>query len=288
MNKDIKRTKIHIYEGHKYDGEYVPEKLISTIETEYDIEGMVISRAYYHYNEENLSDINDDRYIIRRRPEDGLVVYEEFDSNNKIVGYNKFDRDGHLLESQWLNGQKFFYTYDEKGNEIEHYSLDEDGKRFDRDRYEYDSNNRKIKSFHEHDVPCSCQYYYSKDIMGNIVETAHGDIGQYVSSEIRKRNQEDTFEFKDEIYDEEYTSSIKLYDKKGNILCHLSWSKDDLVNAYRMLYFNYDERGNWVMCIITPFIYVADFEHNHSYLNECTIKVREIEYSCDNNDDFFL
>lgn len=286
MNKDIKSTRIHVYGGHIYDGEFVPEKLMNTTEIEYDTDGREKSRKYIDYSVNGSGVIRE--YITRRRKENGLVIYEEFDSNNKIVAYDKFDKDGHLLECLWDDGEKSFYIYDENGNEIEHYSLDEDGKRFDRDRYEYDSNNRKIKSFHEHDVPCSCQYYYSKDIMGNIVETAHGDIGQYVSSEIRKRNQEDTFEFKDEIYDEEYTGSVKLYDKKGNILCHLSWSEDDLVNAYRMLYFNYDEQGNWVMCIQTPFIYVADFEHNHSYLNECTIKVREIEYSCDNNDDFFL
>ena len=286
MNKDIKSTRIHIYGGHIYDGEYVPEKLMNTTEVEYDTDGRVESRKYYDYSVNGNGVIRE--YITRRRMENGLVIYEEFDSNNKIVAYDKFDKDGHLLECLWDDGEKSFYIYDENGNEIEHYSLYEDGKRFDCVRYEYDSNNRKIKSFHGHDVPCSCQYYYSKDIMGNIVETAHGDIGQYLSSEIRKRNQEDTFEFKDEIYDEEYTGSVKLYDKKGNILCHLSWSEDDLVNAYRMLYFNYDERGNWIMKIETPLIILDNPELESSISNECTISVREIEYSCDNNDDFFL
>ena len=128
MNKDIKRTTIHFYEGYKYEGEYVPVKLRNTIEIEYDPDGRVKSRTYYNYNEAKLSDISDDIYVTRRRVENGVVIYEEFDSNNEIVGYNKYDREGHLLESLSLNGQKFFYSYDENGNEIEHHSLDEDGK----------------------------------------------------------------------------------------------------------------------------------------------------------------
>ena len=286
MNKDIKRITIHIYEGHKYDGEYVPEKLISTIEAEYDIEGRVISRTYYHYNEENLSDINDDRYIIRRRPEDGLVVYEEFDSNNKIVGYNKFDRDGHLLESQWLNGQKFFYTYDEKGNEIEHYSLDENGKLVYRAKYEYDSNDRMIKSFHENDEPCSCRHYYSRDVKGNIVKTTLNDIDDYVYSNVKSQNHEYAFETKDEVFEDKYTSELRLFDKEGNQLCLLSWSDDDLIDTCRMTYYKYDDRGNWVMRIEPPLINVDDLEFGSS-IEKCTISVREIEYYYD-NDEFFL
>ena len=283
---DIKRTKIHIYEGHKYDGEYVPEKLISTIEAEYDIEGRVISRTYYHYNEENLSDINDDRYIIRRRPEDGLVVYEEFDSNNKIVGYNKFDRDGHLIESQWLNGQKFFYTYDEKGNEIEHYSLNEERKLLYRARYEYDSNDRMIKSFHENDEPCSCRHYYSRDVKGNIVKTTLNDIDDYVYSNVKSQNHEYAFETKDEVFEDKYTSELRLFDKEGNQLCLLSWSDDDLIDTCRMTYYKYDDRGNWVMRIEPPLINVDDSELGCSK-EKCTISVREIEYYYD-NDEFFL
>lgn len=286
MNKDIKRITIHIYEGHKYDGEYVPEKLISTIENEFDKDGRVISRAYFHYNEENLSDINDDRYITRRRLEDGLVIYEEFDSNNEIIGYDKFDRDGHLLEYQWFNGQKNFYTYDEKGNEIEHYSLDEDGKLLYRARYEYDSNDRMIRSCHEDDEPCSCQYYYSRDVKGNIVKTTLNDIDDYVYSNVKCKGHEYAFETRDEMFEEKYTSELRLFNKEGNQLCLLSWADDDLIDTCRITYYKYDDRGNWVMRIEPPLISMGDSELGCSK-EKCTISVREIEYYYD-NDEFFL
>ena len=286
MNKDIKRITIHIYEGHKYDGEYVPEKLISTIENEFDKDGRVISRAYFHYNEENLSDINDDRYITRRRLEDGLVIYEEFDSNNEIIGYDKFDRDGHLLEYQWFNGQKNFYTYDEKGNEIEHYSLDEDGKLLYRARYEYDSNDRMIRSCHEDDEPCSCQYYYSRDVKGNIVKTTLNDIDDYVYSSVKRGDHEYAFETRDEMFEDKYTSELRLFDKEGDQLCFFAWSDDDLIDSCRMTYYKYDDRGNWVMRIEPPLINVDDLEFGSS-IEKCTISVREIEYYYD-NDEFFL
>ena len=286
MNKDIKRITIHIYEGHKYDGEYVPEKLISTIENEFDKDGRVISRAYFHYNEENLSDINDDRYITRRRLEDGLVIYEEFDSSNEIIGYDKFDRDGHLLEYQWFNGQKNFYTYDEKGNEIEHYSLDEDGKLLYRARYEYDSNDRMIRSCHEDDEPCSCQYYYSRDVKGNIVKTTLNDIDDYVYSSVKRGGHEYAFETRDEMFEDKYTSELRLFNKEGNQLCLLSWADDDLIDTCRITYYKYDDRGNWVMRIEPPLISMDDSELGCSK-EKCTISVREIEYYYD-NDEFFL
>ena len=286
MNKDIKRITIHIYEGHKYDGEYVPEKLISTIENEFDKDGRVISRAYFHYNEENLSDINDDRYITRRRLEDGLVIYEEFDSNNEMIRYDKFDRDGHLLEYQWFNGQKNFYTYDEKGNEIEHYSLDEDGKLLYRARYEYDSNDRMIRSCHEDDEPCSCQYYYSRDVKGNIVKTTLNDIDDYVYSNVKCKGHEYAFETRDEMFEEKYTSELRLFNKEGNQLCLLSWADDDLIDTCRITYYKYDDRGNWVMRIEPPLISMDDSELGCSK-EKCTISVREIEYYYD-NDEFFL
>ena len=244
MNKDIKRTTIHFYEGYKYEGEYVPVKLRNTLEIEYDPDGRVKSRTYYNYNEANLSDIRDDIYVTRRRVENGVVIYEEFDSNNEIVGYNKYDREGHLLESLSLNGQKFFYSYDENGNEIEHHSLDEDGKLLYRTRYEYDSNGRMIRSFHENDEPCSCQHNYSRDVKGNIVMTTLNDVDDYVYSHLKGKDHEFAFETKDELFEDKYINEVRLFDKKGNQLCYLSWSDDDIIDSSRMTYYKYDDRGN--------------------------------------------
>ena len=220
MNKDIKRTTIHFYEGYKYEGEYVPVKLRNTIEIEYDSDGRVKSRTYYNYNEAKLSDMSDDIYVTRRRVENGVVIYEEFDSNNEIVGYNKYDREGHLLESLSLNGQKFFYSYDENGNEIEHHSLDEDGKLLYRTRYEYDSNGRMIRSFHENDEPCSCQHNYSRDVKGNIVMTTLNDVDDYVYSHLKGKDHEFAFETKDELFEDKYINEVRL-SKSAKLLVKL-------------------------------------------------------------------
>ena len=288
MNKDIKRTTIHFYEGYKYEGEYVPEKLRNTIETEYDQDGRVKSRTYYNYNEANLSDISDDIYITRRRVENGVVIYEEFDSNNEIVGYDKFDRQGNLLESQSFNGQKFFYIYDENCNEIEHYSLDDDGKELYRAKYEYDSNNRMIRSFHQNDEPCSCQHYYSRDVKGNIVMTTLNDVDDYVDSLVKGKVHDYPFETKDELFEDKYINEVRLFDKKGNQLCYLSWSDDDIIDSSRMTYYKYDDRGNWTIRIEPPLVKFFNSELGCSSLEKCTISVREIEYYDDNYDDFLL
>ena len=286
MNKDIKRTTIHFYEGYKYEGEYVPEKLRNTIETEYDQDGRVKSRTYYNYNEANLSDISDDIYITRRRVENGVVIYEEFDSNNEIVGYDKFDREGHLLESLSLNGQKFFYSYDENGNEIEHHSLDEDGKLLYRTRYEYDSNGRMIRSFHENDEPCSCQHNYSRDVKGNIVMTTLNDVDDYVYSHLKGKDHEFAFETKDELFEDKYINEVRLFDKKGNQLSYFSWSEDDLIDSSHMTYYKYDDRGNWVMRIEPQLINWGDLEPESTTIEKCTISIREIEYYSEDIDIF--
>lgn len=284
MNKDIKRITMHIYEGHKYDGEYTPEKLKVSIEIEYDTDGRVKSRTYYNYNEANLSDISDEIYITRRRVENGVVIYEEFDSNNEIVGYDKFDREGHLLESLSLNGQKFFYSYDENGNEIEHYSLDEDGKLLYRTRYEYDSNDRMIRSFYENDELCSCQHYYSRDVKGNIVMTTLNDVDDYVYSHLKGKDHKFAFETKDELFEDKYINEVRLFDKKGNQLCYLSWSGDDLIDSCRMTYYKYDDRGNWIMRIEPQLINSGNLETGSTTIDKCTISLREIEYYSYDND----
>ena len=286
MNKDIKRTTIHFYEGYKYEGEYVPVKLRNTIEIEYDSDGRVKSRTYYNYNEAKLSDISDDIYVTRRRVENGVVIYEEFDSNNEIVGYNKYDREGHLLESLSLNGQKFFYSYDENGNEIEHHSLDEDGKLLYRTRYEYDSNGRMIRSFHENDEPCSCQHNYSRDVKGNIVMTTLNDVDDYVYSHLKGKDHEFAFETKDELFEDKYINEVRLFDKKGNQLCYLSWSDDDIIDSSRMTYYKYDDRGNWVMRIEPQLINWGDLEPESTTIEKCTISIREIEYYSEDTDIF--
>lgn len=286
MNKDIKRTTIHFYEGYKYEGEYVPVKLRNTIEIEYDPDGRVKSRTYYNYNEAKLSDIRDDIYVTRRRVENGVVIYEEFDSNNEIVGYNKYDREGHLLESLLLNGQKFFYSYDENGNEMEHHSLDEDGKLLYQTRYEYDSNGRMIRSFHENDEPCSCQHYYSRDVKGNIVMTTLNDVDDYVYSHLKGKDHEFAFETKDELFEDKYINEVRLFDKKGNQLCYLSWSEDDLIDSSHMTYYKYDDRGNWVMRTEPQLINWGDFEPESMTIEKCTISIREIEYYSEDTDIF--
>lgn len=286
MNKDIKRTTIHIYEGHKYDGEYIPERLINTIEQEYDNDGWVISRIYYKYSEAEGTQICDDVYTTKRRVENGIIIYEELDSNNEIIGYYKYDLDGNLLESLWLNGQKFFYTYDEKGNEIEHCSVDKNGKLLYRAKYEYDSKDNIIRSFHENEEPCSCQHYYSRDVKGNTVKTTFNDKDDYVYSSVKCKNDEYDSETKDEMFEDKYTSNVRLFDKKGNELCFLSWSDDDLIDSCRMNYFKYDDRGNWIMRIESSLINIDDSELGRS-IEQCTISIREIEYIND-NDEFFL
>ena len=286
MNKDIKRTTIHFYEGYKYEGEYVPVKLRNTLEIEYDPDGRVKSRTYYNYNEAKLSDISDDTYVTRRRVENGVVIYEEFDSNNEIVGYNKYDREGHLLESLSLNGQKFFYSYDENGNEIEHHSLDEDGKLLYRTRYEYDSNGRMIRSFHENDEPCSCQHNYSRDVKGNIVMTTLNDVDDYVYSHLKGKDHEFAFETKDELFEDKYINEVRLFDKKGNQLSYFSWSEDDLIDSSHMTYYKYDDRGNWVMRIEPQLINWGDLEPESTTIEKCTISIREIEYYSEDIDIF--
>ena len=286
MNKDIKRTTIHFYEGYKYEGEYVPVKLRNTLEIEYDPDGRVKSRTYYNYNEAKLSDISDDTYVTRRRVENGVVIYEEFDSNNEIVGYNKYDREGHLLESLSLNGQKFFYSYDENGNEIEHHSLDEDGKLLYRTRYEYDSNGRMIRSFHENDEPCSCQHNYSRDVKGNIVMTTLNDVDDYVYSHLKGKDHEFAFETKDELFEDKYINEVRLFDKKGNQLSYFSWSEDDLIDSSHMTYYKYDDRGNWVMRIEPQLINLGDLEPESTTIEKCTISIREIEYYSEDIDIF--
>ena len=286
MNKDIKRTTIHFYEGYKYEGEYVPVKLRNTLEIEYDPDGRVKSRTYYNYNEAKLSDISDATYVTRRRVENGVVIYEEFDSNNEIVGYNKYDREGHLLESLSLNGQKFFYSYDENGNEIEHHSLDEDGKLLYRTRYEYDSNGRLIRSFNVNDEPCSCLHNYSRDVKGNIVMTSLNDVDDYVYSHLKGKDHEFAFETKDELFEDKYINEVRLFDKKGNQLSYFSWSEDDLIDSSHMTYYKYDDRGNWVMRIEPQLINWGDLEPESTTIVKCTISIREIEYYSEDIDIF--
>ena len=285
MNKGIKRARIHIYEGHIYDGEYFPERLKDSIEFEYDQEGWMLSRIYFSYNEKDGTEIRVDEYITKRRVENGFVIYEEFDSNGKSLGYDKFDSDGRCLESLWPSGQKFYNIYDDKGNEVEEYSLDKDGKLLYRVRYEYDTDNKMIRSFHENDEPCSCQHYYSKDVMGNIVTTTHNDINDHVDSSVKEGNHRDAFEDKEERYEDKYTTSVRFFDKKGNQCYYLSWSEDDLIDSCRMTYFKYDERGNWIMRIEPPLINLEVTELGCSIL-KCTIAVREIEYHSDDNGPF--
>ena len=268
MEPKIKRAVNNFYYGHIEDGEYIPDYLRSTSESNYDSNGLLICHIFQSYNEDGKID---NELKITRRQESDLYIYETFNSEGKIIDYEKVNTKGYLLESKSRCGQLCTWEYDNNGNMVHHKSTGPDLLENFEVNYVYNEHNRLIKSIHLNVEPTTALYVYSKDINGNLVMTQHNDINQCRESDVHYKESNSLLEIKEELIEDQANTVLRFFDKEQNEVCCISWNNDNEIRTYHMTYSKYDPYGNWVIRVTPPRI-------GSYFPDECSIEIRTLEY----------
>ena len=126
--------------------------------------------------------------------------------------------------------------------------------------------------------PCTTTHYYSRDFMGNIVETAINEEGKHVESRLHDGVTRTLIERK-EIGDiDERGSTIRAYATDGLEICGM-FCHDELLNHYKLCYCEYDRDGNWIIRMTPRFLSVPKYYMEQSgWPQDYYIEIRDIEY----------
>lgn len=280
MKRKIKRETIKSYSGEYKDGEYLIKKIFSSTTNDYDADGILLSSEKLFYYENGDVSCKD---ITSRSLDGNCFVYktEGQRPSGLKCSIEIRDNQGRVLESD-EHGIHYRCSYDEQGR------VEKEGNDgLWEDTYERDENGVVIKSHHKRadEEPYTTTHYYSRDFMGNIVETAINENRKHVESRIHDGVTKALIEIKQIGDIDERGSTIKTLtaDEREicGMLCH-----DELLNHYNLCYYEYDRDGNWIIRMTPRFLNVPKYYMEQSgWPQDYYIEIRDIEYLDSNSDD---
>jgi hypothetical protein len=135
-----------------------------------------------------------------------------------------------------------------------------------------------VESYHVmHDEdPYSARHYYSRDFMGNIVESVVTENGEHVETILHDKDMKSVIEKINE-----KNGSIRVFSAAGQKLCGMLRDEEqsDHLNHFDISICEYDFRGNWVIRIGSYLIGMPKyFREHHGWTQEYFIEIRDIEY----------
>ena len=207
-----------------------------------------------------------------RSVDKGRFVYTTVLFDGRITEVVIIDKEGRIIESN-IHGVHYRCSYDEQGRVAKE---GKDG--LWEDVYVRDDDGLVVESYHvRHDEdPYIARHYYSRDFMGNIVESAVAENGEHVETILHDKDMKSVIE---KINDK--NGSIEIYSADGQKICGMLRNEEhpDHLNHYDLCYYEYDFRGNWVVRILPRFLCVPKYyREKHGWPLNYFIEIRDIEY----------
>lgn len=207
-----------------------------------------------------------------RSVDKGRFVYTTVLSDGRITDIVIRDKEGRIIESN-INDVHYGCSYDDQGRVAKE---GDDG--LWEDIYVRDDDGLVVESYHvRHDEePYSARHYYSRDFMGNIVESAVAENGEHVETILHDKDMKSVIE---KINDK--NGSIEVFSAVGQKLCGMLRNEEqpDHLNHYDISICEYDFMGNWVVRILPRFLDVPKgYREKHGWPLDYFIEIRDIDY----------
>jgi hypothetical protein len=273
MMDTIRKETIRCYSGECKGGEWIINKHRLTIIKEYDAHGILVSSEEHHGADYGLPEgVSTLIKSTSRSVDKGRFVYTTVLSDGRITDIVIRDKEGRIIESN-INDVHYRCSYDEKGRVAKE---GEDG--LWEDVYVRDDDGLVVESYHvRHDEePYSAWHYYSRDFMGNIVESAVTDNGEHVETVLHDKDMKSVIEKTNE-----KNGSIEVFSAAGQKLFGMLRNEEqpDHLNHYDISICEYDFMGNWIIRMGSYLLYVPKyFREQHGWTPEYFIQIRDIEY----------
>lgn len=280
MKRKIKKETIRCYSGEYKDGGYHIKRIFSSITNDYDAAGILLSSVEVSYYKNGDISYKD---VMSRSVDGECFVYktEGQRPNGFRSSIERRDKQGRILESD-EHGIHYSCLYDDQGR------VEKEGNDgLWEDTYVRDENGMVIQSHHSRSdmEPYTTIHYYSRDFMGNIVESAINMKGKHVESRLYDSITNSLIEIK-EIGDiDERGATIRTYAGDGRILCGM-YCNDERLNHWDLTYCEYDRAGNWIIRMTPMFMNVPKYYMEQSrWPKDYRIEIRDIEYLDSNSHD---
>lgn len=273
MMDTIRKETIRCYSGEYKDGEWIINKHWSTTTNEYDARGILVSSEEHHGADYGLPEgVSTLINSTSRSVDKGRFVYTTVLSDGRITDVVIRDKEGRVIESN-INDVHYRCTYDEQGRVAKE---GKDG--LWEDVYVRDDDGLVVESYHvRHDEdPYSARHYYSRDFMGNIVESAVTENGEHVETVLHDKDMKSVIEKVNE-----KNGSIEIFSADGHQICGMLRDEEQPahLNHYDISICEYDFMGNWVIRILPRFLDVPKyFREQHGWPLNYFIEIRDIEY----------
>lgn len=276
-----KDTRTH-YEGYIEDGQYHIERLTSKEEYEYDSEENLLCYSYENYDENGAVAYG---MHTSRQAIEGGYIYEKFDLEGHKLRSDRYDKRGNHVESR-SQSQIYKWKYDPNDRLIEEYE-ESIGEGWLLTKYEYDQEGRVERELLTDDLgqTGSRDHFYSRDFIGNIVESILSEEGEFLESNIINRVSGKVIQNKDERIEDEFITILRYFNSEGKQISCSSWHTDDVMvtNSINRLI---SDCGRWVLSMEPSCSGGIEDPESGSYIvkpNACWITVRDIEYHYHDN-----
>lgn len=207
-----------------------------------------------------------------RSVDKGRFVYTTVLSDGRITDVVIRDKEGRIIESD-INDVHYRCSYDDQGRVAKE---GKDG--LWEDVYVREDDGLVVESYHvRHDEdPYSARHYYSRDFMGNIVESTVTENGEHVETILHDKDMKSVIEKINE-----KNGSIEIFSADSHKVCGMLRNKElpDHLNHYNLCYCEYDFMGNWVTRILPSFLDVPKgYREQYGWPLDYFIEIRDIEY----------
>ena len=273
MMDTIRKETIRCYSGECKGGDWIINKHRLTIIKEYDARGILVSSEEHHGADYGLPEgVSTLIKSTSRSVDKGRFVYTTVLFDGRITDVVIRDKEGRVIESN-INDVHYRCSYDDQGRVAKE---GDDG--LWEDVYVRDDDGLVVESYHvRHDEdPYSARHYYSRDFMGNIVESAVAENGEHVETVLHDKDMKSVIEKINE-----KNGSIEIFSADGHKVCGMLRNEEqpDHLNHYDISICEYDFRANWVTRMGSNRLGVPKyFMEQHGWTPNYFIEIRDIEY----------
>lgn len=256
------------YDGKAYKESYEEAYEYDYEDTtyEYDNSGNLIKQTYYHGQKESNLEGSAETHTWEIETYDSngnLLTYTQYGGPDAEVFYQErtyeYDNEGREIYYHYIVGVDAKisgagrsgserYEYDSSGNRVKTVGMYDDGTNEYIVTYEYDSNNRLMRSWRYDDygtgeLECTNRTVYKRDANGNIVEYLfyHGDSEDYSHREVYtydERGNQLTYQTLGGPLIE------RTFDANNNMLSETTYDLEEPSKIAFAEYWTYDEYGN--------------------------------------------
>ena len=261
------------YYGECKGGEWIINKHHLTSIKEYDAHGILVSSEEHHGADYGLPEgVSTLIESTSRSVDKGRFVYTTVLFDGRITEVVIRDKEDRIIESN-IHGVHYRCSYDDQGRVAKE---GKDG--LWEDVYVRDDDGLVVESYHvRHDEePYFARHYYSRDFMGNIVESAVTDNGEHVETILHDKDMKSVIEKINE-----KNGSIEIFSADGHQICGMLRDEENPghLNHHALCYCEYDFMGNWVIRMEPRFLGVPKyFREQHGWPLNYFIEIRDIEY----------